>query len=85
MAKIINHRGHGGHREALLFSLCSSVFSVVFRTSPEDNKKSHNILGADETINTCLLFFQTRINTDLHGCYLKSISDKITGKLDRAV
>ncbi len=38
MAKKINHREHRG---ALLFSLCPSVSSVVFRTIPEDNKKSH--------------------------------------------
>ena len=43
----------------------------------------NNILGADETTNPCLLFFQTRINAMLHGYYLKSISDKITGKWDR--
>ncbi len=41
MAKKINHRGHGGHRE-LLFSrcpLCSLWFSDPI---PEDNKKSQN-------------------------------------------
>ena len=40
MAKKINHRGHGGHRE-LLFSrcpLCSLWFSKT--QFPEDNKKS---------------------------------------------
>ena len=36
MAKKINHRGHRGHRESLFFS----VYSVVFQTIPEDNKKS---------------------------------------------
>jgi hypothetical protein len=42
MAKKINHRGRGGHRE-LLFSV-SSVLSVVFQNLiSEDNKKSHQI------------------------------------------
>ena len=39
MAKKINHRGRGGHRE-LLFSLCPLC---VFRSPlPEDTKKSLN-------------------------------------------
>jgi hypothetical protein len=37
MAKKINHRGHGGHRE-LLFSLCPLWFSKT--QFPEDNNKS---------------------------------------------
>ena len=55
MAKKINHRGHEEHSPPTEFkcllrpqgvqvteSRCFfSVFSVVFRTSPEDNKKSH--------------------------------------------
>ena len=36
MAKKINHRGHGGHRE-LLFSVSSVVFP---KPVSEDNKKS---------------------------------------------
>jgi hypothetical protein len=29
--------------ESRCFSLCSSVYSVVFQTIPEDNKKSHGL------------------------------------------
>ena len=40
MAKKINHRGHGGHRE-LLFSLCPLCSLWFSKTQfPEDNKKS---------------------------------------------
>jgi hypothetical protein len=40
MAKKINHRGHGGHRE-LLFSLCPLCSLWFSKTQfPEDNNKS---------------------------------------------
>jgi hypothetical protein len=39
MAKKINHRGHGGHRE-LLFSLCPLCSLWFSEPIPEDNKKS---------------------------------------------
>jgi hypothetical protein len=39
MAKKINHRGHGGHRE-LLFSLCPLCSLWFSKPIPEDNKKS---------------------------------------------
>jgi hypothetical protein len=39
MAKKINHRGHGRHRE-LLFSLCPLCSLWFSEPSPEDNKKS---------------------------------------------
>ena len=41
MAKKINHRGHGEHRE-LLFSLCPPCSLWFFEPIPEDNKKSQN-------------------------------------------
>jgi hypothetical protein len=40
MAKKINHRGHGGHRE-LLFSLCPPCSLWFSEPILENNKKSH--------------------------------------------
>nr|QNO46563.1 hypothetical protein BHHJPBMP_00010 [Methanosarcinales archaeon ANME-2c ERB4] len=56
MAKKINHRGHGGHRE-LLFSLCPLCSLWFPKPIPEDNKKSqiswfHRRGGASETDRT---------------------------------
>ncbi len=49
MAKKINHRGHREHRGALLFF---SVPPVVFRTIPEDNKKSRNVAITIQNISS---------------------------------
>jgi hypothetical protein len=46
MAKKINHRGHGGHRE-LLFSLCPLCSLWFSEPIPGDNKKSHAPLRSE--------------------------------------
>jgi len=49
MAKKINHRGHGGHRE-LLFSLCPLCSPWFSEPIPEDNKKSLIVLARKNRI-----------------------------------
>ncbi len=54
MAKKINHRGRGGHRE-LLFSLCPLCSLWFSDPIPEDNKKSPNC--SPRRVNKKHIFF----------------------------